>query len=288
MGTWTRTEAPGEGMWPLSSMRARTVALRVDGSTRESIATTAALIGCVAGGGIHGDRDAAAQGGSHLLRDREIDVRRVVDALQGGKQRAFVEVLARVHVRNADSGTEWGANGLAANDRARARDLCLRDVAMRAGAVELHLGGRMPLDHALHARELCLGEVLSAPTSACNSASSTETSSATKIVPASTIWPGVRRVWRTVPANSLRTVIERSAITVPMEVVVRLCSRSRAIATATVSAGSGWLAAAVLVSSIDTCFQAASATPTVRTPTMRIADAEILNLLIRLSDSTAG
>jgi hypothetical protein len=37
----------------------------------------------------------------------------------------------------------------------------------------------------------------------------------------------------------LRTVIERNATTVPIEVVVRLCSRSCAVAAATDSMGSG-------------------------------------------------
>jgi prepilin-type N-terminal cleavage/methylation domain-containing protein len=56
---------------------------------------------------------------------------------------------------------------------------------------------------------------------------------------AATICPGESRVCRTVPGSSLRTVIERSATTVPMEVVERRCSCSRATATATDSAGSG-------------------------------------------------
>ena len=44
-GTSTRTEAPGDGVLPAWEMRARTTALRVLGSTRESSASTCASIG---------------------------------------------------------------------------------------------------------------------------------------------------------------------------------------------------------------------------------------------------
>ena len=57
------------------------------------------------------------------------------------------------------------------------------------------------------------------------SAVSTETSRPTSTVPASTTDLASGVTWRTVPGNSLRTVIERSATTVPMDVVVRRCSR---------------------------------------------------------------
>jgi len=54
--------------------------------------------------------------------------------------------------------------------------------------------------------------------------------------------------WRTVPGRSLRRVIERNAKTVPIDVVVRRCSRFFATATVTDSIGSGWFAEAASVS----------------------------------------
>jgi hypothetical protein len=39
-------------------------------------------------------------------------------------------------------------------------------------------------------------------------------------VPAPTIWPGVRLTARTVPETSFCSVIERSAVTVPIAVVM--------------------------------------------------------------------
>ena len=97
---------------------------------------------------------------------------------------------------------------------------------------------------------------------AFSSASSTETSSATSTVPASTISPG-RRASPGAPCRrtSLRSVIERSASTVPIDVVVARCSRSVATATVTASIGSGWLAAAASASWTDAYFHAARPPP---------------------------
>ncbi len=72
--------------------------------------------------------------------------------------------------------------------------------------------------------------------------------------------------------HSLRSVIERSASTVPIDVVVGACSRCLATATVTDSIGSGWLAYAAPAACIDAYFQTASATPVPTTATSNTED----------------
>ncbi len=101
----------------------------------------------------------------------------------------------------------------------------------------------------------------SCASSAFSSASSTETSRPTRTLPASTTVPGTSATWRTVPASSLRRVIERSAMTVPIATVVGWCWIGCAVATATDSIGSGWLAKPASEASIELLFQSASPAP---------------------------
>src|SRR5439155_1620130 len=96
---------------------------------------------------------------------------------------------------------------------------------------------------------------------ACRWASSTEMASAASTVPASTTWPGVCMTWRTVPGSSFRRVIERRAMTVPIDVVGWRCSRAFATAAVTDSIGSGWFADAAPASCLDAYFHAARAPP---------------------------
>ena len=89
-GTRTRTEEPGLGELAVSSILARTRALRVVGSTRASSATILAEIGGESLVAKTSTLSPLAQARGHLLRDREVRVRGVVNALQGREQRAFL------------------------------------------------------------------------------------------------------------------------------------------------------------------------------------------------------
>jgi hypothetical protein len=82
----------------------------------------------------------------------------LVDALQRRERGALVQVLARVHVRQADPRPEGRADGLALDDGPRARDLCQSDVALRTRSVHVHLGRTPILAGALHAAEQRLRE----------------------------------------------------------------------------------------------------------------------------------
>src|SRR5690606_97799 len=68
-------------------------------------------------------------------------------------------------------------------------------------------------------------------------------SSSTSTVPASTTRPEGRWMRRTVPGSSFLSVTERSARTVPIDVVVLRCSRRVATAAVTTSAGSARISA---------------------------------------------
>ena len=81
-----------------------------------------------------------------------------VDALQRGELRPGLEELAEVHVGHADAGAEGGADRLARDDGASARDLREGDVALGAGVVELHRGRGAARGHPLDALEVGLGE----------------------------------------------------------------------------------------------------------------------------------
>src|SRR6185436_8155082 len=97
-------------------------------------------------------------------------------------------------------------------------------------------------------------------TSACSassSACSTDTSRATSTVPGSTTCPASSAMLATLPADSLRSVIERSATTVPTDVVVRWKSRASALAAVIASVGSGRWRAASSSAARASCFQAA-------------------------------
>ena len=165
------------------------------GSTRASTATIVA-----------GDRRGVARrrrprpcrparsAGGDLLRDREVDVHRVVDALQRGELRAFVQVLAGVHVGHADARAERRADRLARDDR----PWCARSAPARRRARRAR--GRLPsadaapvCSRAASRVEHASRRARPAPPAPSSSASSTETSSATSTVPASTICPGARR-----------------------------------------------------------------------------------------------
>src|SRR5690606_11012302 len=74
------------------------------------------------------------------------------------EQRAFVQILARMHIGDADAGAERRANRLALDDRLDALDLRKRDIALGACAVELHVRRRTLAVHALHAFVLCLSK----------------------------------------------------------------------------------------------------------------------------------
>ena len=183
-----------------ASIRARTVALRVVGSTRASIATIRAAIGAASSIPVTiSTRDRPREGRGHPLGHREVDVRRVGDALQRGQLGALVEVLAGVHVRDADAGPERRADGLPGDDRLGARDLRQRDVTLGTRLVHLLLRDGLVLLQPLRRSSVVCASAASA-SCAFSSASSTETSSATSTVPASTIWPGVSATRRTVPA----------------------------------------------------------------------------------------
>ena len=87
----------------------------------------------------HPDRVADAKARGHVLGHGEVDVRVVRDALQGRQLGALVQVLARMHVRDADPCTERRADRLPLDHRLRACDLCQGDVALGDRAVVVHL-----------------------------------------------------------------------------------------------------------------------------------------------------
>jgi hypothetical protein len=104
---------------------------------------------------------------------------------------------------------------------ARVRAICAAATSRWARAVSSSISEAAFRSIMRCMRWSCVSASWRCASCACSSACSTETSRPTRTVPASTIWPGVRFARFTVPASSLRTVIERSATTVPMDVVVR-------------------------------------------------------------------
>ena len=77
-------------------------------------------------------------------------MRRPLDALQGRELGAFIQVLARVHIGDADARTERRADRLLGDNRVGAGDLRLRDIALGASALDFLLrraaGPAQPLD----------------------------------------------------------------------------------------------------------------------------------------------
>ena len=67
--------------------------------------------------------------------------------------------------------------------------------------------------------------------------------------------------------------MERSARTVPIDVVVRRCSRSVATAAVTTSIGSGWFAEAAAEAAMSVYFQAARPAPVATTVARSTTDA---------------
>ena len=110
----------------------------------------------VAGVDLHAVADASSRGDG--LRDVEVDVYRVADALERREQGAGLEELADVDIRQSDACSKRRANGLSCDDRLRALDLRERDVALGPGVVELDLRCGPALRHAVHAREQCFGQ----------------------------------------------------------------------------------------------------------------------------------
>src|SRR5690348_1354373 len=87
--------------------------------------------------------------------------------------------------------------------------------------------------------------------------------------------------WRTVPASSLRSVIDVSARIVPTDVVVGRYCRAFATAMVTDSMGSGWLAAAASAFRTEARFQATRPPAVTASATSRTADPVQPRLLIR-------
>ena len=228
------------------------------------------------------------QADGHRLRDREVHVHCWIHALERRELSALVQVLARVDVREADASLERGSDGLAGDDRLGPGDLGQGDVPLGPRLIDFLLGHGHRLVRPPGPREDGLGQGQLRPC-AFSSASSTETSRATSTAPASTTWPGVSVTSRTVPGSSFLSVMERKAMTVPMAVVVRRCSRSVAIATVTASIGSGWSAAAAMAFWMVAYFQAPSPTATPSTLSSRSIDAIQPRRLMSLSPGvTAG
>ena len=125
-----------------------------------------------------------------------------------------------------------------------ARDLRERDVALGARPVDFHLGSGAVLARALHAVEHRLGERGLRFLGLQLGLLDRRRRARRAPCPARRSGPASRSTSRTVPASSFRSVIERSASTVPIDVVSARCSRSFATATVTDSIGSGWLASA--------------------------------------------
>src|SRR5690606_41436779 len=82
-----------------------------------------------------------------VLRNREVDVRFVVHSLQRRQQRARLQELPRMHVRNANTRAERRTNRLARDDRLETRDLRQSDVTLRSHIVELDRRHRLPHSH---------------------------------------------------------------------------------------------------------------------------------------------
>src|SRR6266540_2247841 len=252
-GTSTRTEAPGAGAW--LGIRARTSALRVAGSIRASTAT----IRAVSGRGSSAAYTATGSPGCSSAATAWATVKSTLAAAStpcsvvssvpsfrycpgctseiptrawNGARIVFFAMMARVRASCAS----------ATSRAARAWSTSSWDVACSV------------FRRSSRARVVCARSAWAC--CAASSASSTETSRATSIVPASTTRPGASVTCRTVPESSLRRVIELSARTVPTDVVVGRYCRARATARVTDSMGSGWLAAAASAFRAEACFQA--------------------------------
>ena len=97
-----------------------------------------------------------AQAARDLLSNGEVDVRRVVDPLQGREIRTLAQVLAGVNVGNADAGAKRRANRLAFYGRLDAGDLRQRYVPRGACAVDFFNGNGALLAELHYACELRL------------------------------------------------------------------------------------------------------------------------------------
>src|SRR5256886_13904802 len=84
----------------------------------------------------------------------------------------------------------------------------------------------------------------------------------------------------TVPASSLRRVIELRARTAPIAVAVGRYKRCCATADVMEAVGSGWLAAAASALRMEAYFHAASTVPVTTRVSSRTADRSQLRLLI--------
>ena len=185
IGTRTRTEAPGAGPRDVpGSARAPWRCASADRRARRWRRSCAASGGRRRRSWTTSTVSPSLQARGDSLRDGEIDVHGVVDALQRRQHGALFEVLPVVDVRHADARAERRADRLARDDRLRARDL--RERARRARRARDRRPSRD--SGAVLARALACGRAASAASAACascafSSASSTETSSATSTVP---------------------------------------------------------------------------------------------------------
>jgi hypothetical protein len=107
----------------------------------------------------HLNLSATAELRGDALCDGEVHVHIVIDALERGDLRAFVQVLAGMHVGEADAGAERRANRLALDDGLDACHLGAGDVALRDGLIQLHLRDGALFDHPTNTVEVYIGEV---------------------------------------------------------------------------------------------------------------------------------
>src|SRR5262245_36932186 len=98
--------------------------------------------------------------------------------------------------------------------------------------------------------------------------------------------PEVSATLWTFPGTSFRSVIDRSARTVPIEDVVRRYWRSVATAAVTDSIGSGWLAEATSACRRDARFEAAR--PAAIAPIVTNSRADPKKVRLFISPSSAG
>ena len=216
---------------------ARTMALRVVGSTRASIATIAAAVGDGFVGGENLDGIVLAQAAATCCATVKSTYAASSIPCSVVSCGPFVQVLTGVNVGDADACAKRRANRLARDDRLRcARPAPARRRARRARC-PAPLRTRPALRHALHAREQRLGEIglgLVRPELSLLDGDV----EGNEHVPGFDDLAGHERTTRTVPGTSLRSVIERRATTVPIDVVV-LRVRVPARSATTDSIGSG-------------------------------------------------
>jgi hypothetical protein len=169
-----------------------------------------------------------------------------------------------VHVRESDTRAERSPDRLARDDRLGTGDLRQRHVELRAGAVQLDLGSGAFKADVLQAAE-------QRPRQRCPRLLLRELGlfdgdvERDSNVPASTTCPGVRATSRTVPGSSLRRVTDRSARTVPVEVVVSRYWWLSAAVAVTDSIGSGWFAEAASAARREDRLEAARPAPVAAT-----------------------